>query len=77
MWTSLSESAKQQIIGSIGILEFISETRQPHYTKGGEPGRVPSSFRFFFWNKVDSMSEEEKTLKLALNWLSKVGGGSQ
>jgi len=65
-WEMLPESGRQQIILSVGVMEFLGEVKQPHYTMGGEPGRVPSAFRFFFWAKsrVDTMSEEERKKKL-------------
>lgn len=44
-WDALSYSGKQQIIGTVGLLEFISETEKPHYTAGGEPGRVKAVWR--------------------------------
>merc|ERR1719287_295009 len=44
LWDAVSDSAKWQIFGLIGFLEFWSELSSPnhtHYMKGGKPGDFP------------------------------------
>jgi len=41
-WDALPTSAKLQILGFIGLLEFFGEQQQPHYMRGGRPGDYPS-----------------------------------
>ena len=44
LWDSVSDSAKWQIFGLIGFLEFWSELSTPnhtHYMAGGKPGDFP------------------------------------
>jgi len=40
-WDALPTSAKLQILGFIGLLEFLGERVQPHYMSGGVPGKYP------------------------------------
>lgn len=42
---ALGGAGWRQIIGTVGIIELISETEKPHYTAGGEPGRVKAVWR--------------------------------
>ena len=41
-WDALPTSAKLQILGFIGLLEFFGEKQQPHYMRGGKPGAYPT-----------------------------------
>lgn len=40
-WDALPTSAKLQILGFIGMLEFLGEKAEPHYMRGGKPGYYP------------------------------------
>jgi len=41
-WDACPESGKLQILGTIGILELLSEASvKPHYMNGGTPGKIP------------------------------------
>merc|ERR1719379_3330159 len=41
-WDAMPESGKLQIIGVVGILEWLSEvSAKPHYMCGGTPGKIP------------------------------------
>jgi len=39
-WDALPDAGKAQMIGTVGLLEFLSETNKPHYMKGGTPGQI-------------------------------------
>jgi len=41
-WDALPTSAKLQILGFIGLLEYFGEQQSPHYMRGGKPGDYPS-----------------------------------
>jgi len=64
VWEAIGQQARWQIIGSMGVLEFLTEVRQPHYTMGGTPGEAPAAFRFFVWQQVDRMTPAERQEKL-------------
>ena len=41
-WDAMPESGRLQIIGVVGILEWLSEvSAKPHYMCGGTPGKIP------------------------------------
>jgi len=40
-WAAVPTAGKLQILGTIALLEYVSETGSPHYTKGGKIGYVP------------------------------------
>ncbi len=41
-WDAVPDAGKLQIIGVIGILEWLSEAAaKPHYMAGGTPGKIP------------------------------------
>jgi len=39
-WDALPLAGKAQMIGTVGLLEFLSETNKPHYMMGGTPGEI-------------------------------------
>jgi len=41
-WDAVPDSGKFQILGVIGVLEWLGEASvKPHYMKGGTPGKIP------------------------------------
>jgi len=41
-WDAVPAAGKAQIIGIVGVLEWLQETSaKPHYTQGGTPGKIP------------------------------------
>ena len=41
-WDAVPDSGKAQILGVIGILEWLGEASvKPHYMMGGTPGKIP------------------------------------
>jgi len=41
-WDAMPDAGRLQILGVIGILEWLGETSaKPHYMKGGTPGKIP------------------------------------
>jgi len=46
-WDAVPDAGKAQIIGIIGVLEWLQEaSAKPHYTQGGTPGKV------FLWDPL-------------------------
>jgi len=45
-WHAVPTSGKLQILGTIAVLEFVGETMEPHYMRGGKPGFYPSLKEF-------------------------------
>merc|ERR1719269_493279 len=41
-WAAVPTAGKLQILGTIAVLEFVGETMEPHYMRGGKPGFYPS-----------------------------------
>jgi len=39
-WDKTPAAGRLQIIGTIGAIEFVFESQQPHYLRGGTPGAV-------------------------------------
>jgi len=78
-WDALPSSAKLQILGFIGLLEFAGEQASPHYMKGGRPGDFGSLKEFAphpipldFWDpfgftKKMSPERKEKALLAEIN----------
>jgi len=73
-WDALPTSAKLQILGFIGLLEYVGESASPHYMRGGKPGAFGSLKEFAphpipleFWDPfgfTSKMSEERKAKSL-------------
>jgi len=78
-WDFLPTTAKLQILGFIGLLEFIGEQNKPHYMKGGKPGDFGSVKEFAphpipldFWDpfgftKKMTPERKEKALLAEIN----------
>ena len=41
-WSNVPEEGKLQILSLIFLLELSSESKKPHYMRGGVPGRIDS-----------------------------------
>eukprot|EP00568_Trieres_chinensis_P007951 CAMPEP_0183308140 /NCGR_PEP_ID=MMETSP0160_2-20130417/20032_1 /TAXON_ID=2839 ORGANISM="Odontella Sinensis, Strain Grunow 1884" /NCGR_SAMPLE_ID=MMETSP0160_2 /ASSEMBLY_ACC=CAM_ASM_000250 /LENGTH=250 /DNA_ID=CAMNT_0025471901 /DNA_START=34 /DNA_END=786 /DNA_ORIENTATION=+ len=85
-WDALPFAARLQIILFVGFLEIYSELTpaegavagQPHYTKGGQPGKYPTFdavphftpfnlYDPFGWNKNMSDADKERRLRAEIN----------
>jgi hypothetical protein len=78
LWDAIPESAKWQIFGAIGLLEYWSEISTPdnkHYMAGGRPGDYPdftgplpfSLFDPFKLSKNKSAEAKERGLVAEIN----------
>ncbi|KAJ8598570.1 hypothetical protein CTAYLR_001686 [Chrysophaeum taylorii] len=64
-WTALPDAGKLQIVGFVGILEWLGETAKPHPMNGGIPGVVPLPAGRL-WDPLgtlDALSAETKATK--------------
>jgi hypothetical protein len=72
----IPDNGKVQILAVLGAIEWARETKKPHYTKGGVPGRLPEypfdgiegifAPKFRFWDPLGftkALSEEQKARK--------------
>ena len=41
-WDAVPAAGKLQILGTLAVLEWVGETMEPHYMRGGQPGYYPS-----------------------------------
>jgi len=70
-WDALPAAGKWQMILTVGLLEFLSETDKPHYTQGGTPGKItlwiaPGAGRkkmFDPYNNLEKLSPEVRAEK--------------
>ena len=75
-WEATPELGKVQILLLIGMLEMASESKKPHYMKGGVPGKIESlpfdgiqgiwAPKIKFWDPLGFMgalTEEQKAKK--------------
>mmetsp|Transcript_12715 Transcript_12715/g.26274 ORF Transcript_12715/g.26274 Transcript_12715/m.26274 type:complete len:251 (+) Transcript_12715:47-799(+) len=78
-WDQISDSAKWQIFGFIGFLEFYREVTGTHYMRGGKPGDFPdfdasvipggalNLYDPFGWHKSRSDEAKADGLKKEIN----------
>mmetsp|Transcript_9735 Transcript_9735/g.24263 ORF Transcript_9735/g.24263 Transcript_9735/m.24263 type:complete len:251 (-) Transcript_9735:220-972(-) len=78
-WDQISDSAKWQIFGFIGFLEFYREVTGTHYMRGGKPGDFPdfdadvipggalNLYDPFGWSKGRSDEAKASGLKKEIN----------
>lgn len=75
-WDAVPTAGKLQLFLFIGALEWASETKKPHYMRGGVPGKIdPYLFegipglwapKIRFWDPLNTMgalTEEQKATK--------------
>jgi len=75
-WSNVPEAGKLQILSLICMLELASESKKPHYMRGGEPGKIDSlpfdgiqriwAPKIKFWDPLGykgALTEEQKARK--------------
>jgi len=78
-WDAVPDQGKAQIIGVIGLLEFLSEaSAKPHYMAGGTPGSVPIIWDplGFTKNMSPEKKEQKRTSELKNGRLAMIGVAS-
>mmetsp|Transcript_65214 Transcript_65214/g.120025 ORF Transcript_65214/g.120025 Transcript_65214/m.120025 type:complete len:254 (-) Transcript_65214:63-824(-) len=58
-WGRVPPEGRLQIVTTILFIELFTEVQKPHYTKGGDPGKIP----FIYGNGVFGKTSDERLKK--------------